>query len=144
MLNYYNLFIRNYAHIARPLHTLTSPKATLKFDAREIEAFERLKLILANDVTLNIVDHSKPFILATDASDIAIGAVLSQPDGKAERPIYFYSRVLDEHERNYPAHERELLALTNAIAVFENYLKGRKFTVLTDSQCIVFFLHTQK
>lgn len=138
MLNYYKVFIKDYAHIARPLHSLTSPAVTFSINAKALEAFEKLKTILADDVTLKIVDYSKKFILATDASDIAIGAVLSQPDEKADRPIQFFSRVLNQAEKNYPAHERELLALTNSIAEFETYLKGRKFTVLTDSQCIVY------
>lgn len=147
MINYYKIFIKSFAHIARPLHTLTSPNIVYEWDETTNKAFESLKLTLADDVTLKIVDFTKKFTLATDASDVAIGAVLSQPDdhAKAERPIHFYSRVLDIHERNYKVHERELLALTNAIAEFENYLKGRKFTVLTDSQCLVFlFTNTNK
>lgn len=146
MVGYFRVFIKNYAHVAKPLTVLTSTKnQNFQLNQRALEAYEKLKTVLAEDVTLKIVDFSKPFTLATDASDVAIGAVLSQPDGKAERPIQFFSRVLNEHERNYPVHERELLALTNAIAEFETYLKGRKFTVLTDSQCIVYlFTNTNK
>lgn len=145
MLTYYKIFIKNFAHIAKPLHALTSPEIPFEMNDAAKRAVERLKIILADDVTLKIVDFTKKFILATDASDIALGAVLSQPEGKADRPIQFYSRVLNKHEVNYPAHERELLALTNSIAEFETYLKGRKFTVLTDSQCLVYlFANTHK
>lgn len=145
MLGYYSVFIKNYAHIAKPLHSATSTQIKFAMNTKEIEAFEKLKTILADDVTLKIVDFTKKFIVATDASIDAIGAILAQPDGKADRPIQFFSRVLNEHERNYPAHELELLALTCAIAEFETYLFGRQFTVLTDSQCLVYlFSNTHK
>lgn len=97
-----------------------------------------MKRIMAEDVTLTIVDFSKEFILATDASDFAIGAVLLQQEPKGERPIYFFSRVLNEHEENYPTHEKELLAIVAAIEEFESYLKGKKFTVKTDSKCPIY------
>lgn len=113
---------------------LTSPTAKYELNDEAINAFEKLKRILAEDVTLSIVDFTKEFILATDASDYAIGAVLLQPCGKGLRPIHFFSRVLNIHEINYPTHEKELLAIVAAIEEFDSYLKGRKFTVQTDSQ----------
>jgi ribonuclease HI len=138
MTNYFRQFIKNYSEIAKPLTRLTSPAVKFEMDQHAIEAFESLKQILTNHVTLAIVDFNKPFTLSTDASDIAIGAVLTQTDQNGGRPIYFFSRTLNEHERNYPTHERELLAIVAAIEEFETYLKGRKFTVKTDSQCLVY------
>lgn len=128
MLTYYKIFIKNFANIAKPLHALTSPDIPFEINDAAMRAVERLKTILADDVTLKIVDFTKKIILATDASDYALGAVLSQPERKADRPVQFYSRVLSRTEMIYPAHERELLAITNSIAEFETYLKGRKFT----------------
>lgn len=138
MCNYFRQFIRNYAKISRPLSRLTSP--TIKFELNEdaMKSFESLKKIMAEKVTLTIVDFSKEFTLATDASDFAIGAVLTQKTENGERPIYFFSRVLTQHEINYATHEKELLAIVAAIEEFETYLKGRKFTVKTDSQCLVY------
>lgn len=138
MCNYFRHFIKDYSKIARPMTRLTSINANFEWSNAATQAFQSLKRILTEDVTLSIVDFAKPFILATDASDFAIGAVLTQEHNKKERPIYFYSRVLNEHEENYPTHEKELLAIVASIEEFDTYLRGRKFTVKTDSQCLVY------
>ena len=55
-------------------------------------------------------DYSKPFLLQTDASEVSIGAVLSQLDEqKQDRPVAFFSRKLKRAERNYATVERECL-----------------------------------
>lgn len=82
-------------------------------------------------MVLTIVDFSKDFTVTTDASNIAIGAVLTQEYAGAERPIHFFSRTLKGAEENYITHEKELLAIVAALEEFENYLRGRKFTIKT-------------
>lgn len=69
---------------------------------------------MTTDPILKYPDFDKKFILKTDASDFALGAVLSQKfeDGK-EHPIAFASRTLNETECNYSATEKELLAIGN-------------------------------
>ena len=67
------------------------------------------------------------FILDTDASKVAIGAVLSQMHDGEERPIVFGSRVLTKAERNYDASDREALALVHFANQFQHYLLGRNF-----------------
>ncbi|CAG8638636.1 1222_t:CDS:1, partial [Paraglomus occultum] len=74
----------------------------------------------------------KPFTLATDASDFAIGAVLTQDNGKGEQPVAYESRKLSAAEQNYPTHEKELLAIIHAIKLWRTYLEGQQFTVITD------------
>lgn len=138
MCNYFRQFIKDYAKITRPLTKLTSSNVNYELNPEAITAFEVMKRVMAEQVTLSIVDFSKEFSLSTDASNIAIGAVLTQKQDKGERPIYFFSRTLNEHEVNYPTHEKELLAIVAAIEEFETYLKGRKFVVKTDSQCLVY------
>lgn len=145
MTNYFRHFIRFYAKIARPLTRLTSTNLRFQMDDDALTTFNLLKRILVEDITLNIADFSKDFIVTTDASDGAIGAMLSQIFDDGERPIYFFSRVLTDAEKNYPTHEKELLAITCAIEEFENYLVGKRFTVKTDSQCLVYlFKHPHK
>ncbi|XP_037924348.1 uncharacterized protein LOC119660042 [Hermetia illucens] len=116
---YYRRFIKNYAAIAKPLTQLLrgengnigtnqskNKEITLSVAAKD--AFNRLRKILASeDVTLLFPDFSKPFELTTDASSVAIGAVLSQ-NGK---PITFLSRTLTPTEENYATNEREMLAI---------------------------------
>ncbi|CAJ0629008.1 14807_t:CDS:2 [Entrophospora sp. SA101] len=67
----------------------------------------------------------------TNASDFAIGAVLSQDQGKGEQPVAYESRKLSPAELNYPVHEKELLAIVHAIKLWRPYLEGQRFTVIT-------------
>lgn len=138
MTNYFRHFIQSYSHIARPLTRLTSAELKFEMDQHAIDAFEQLKNVMASKVMLNTVDYNKEFLVATDASDIAIGAVLTQEHDGKDRPIYFYSRALKGAELNYCTHEKELLAIVAALDQFEGYLRGRRFTVKTDSQCLVY------
>lgn len=72
-----------------------------------IEAFEKLKTLINNPPTLRYHDFGKQFTLTTDASNYAIGAVLSQEG----HPVCFASRTLNNHERNYPATDKEFLTI---------------------------------
>ncbi|MGR0272104.1 ribonuclease H family protein, partial [Klebsiella pneumoniae] len=72
-------------------------------------------------------DFHDPFILATDASSMALGAVLSQVRDGEERPICYASRQLRGPEKNYSATELELLAVIWATRQFRCYLLGREF-----------------
>ena len=72
------------------------------------------------------------YTVTTNASDIALGAVLSQNQGKGDQPIAFESRKLSPAEKNYPVHKKELLAIIHALKVWRVYLEGTTFTVETD------------
>lgn len=95
---------------------------------------------MCNKPVLKYPDFSKPFILSTDASGIAIGAVLSQLHEGNEHPIAYASRQLNKAEKNYGATERELLALVWATKYFRCYLYGRKFTAITDHSALRWML----
>jgi len=66
-----------------------------------------------------------------DASSFAIGAVISQVYGNAEKPVAYASHVLSEAERKYPQIEREGLAIIYSVQKFYDYLYARKFTLIT-------------
>ena len=74
----------------------------------------------------------EPCILDTDASDVAVGAVLSQRLDGIERPIAFFSRVMNVTQRNYCTTRRELLAVICALQHFRHYLLGNKIVLRTD------------
>ena len=74
--------------------------------------------------------------MATDASDIAIAAVLSQVIDGRERPIVFYSRSLRKYEKNFTISEKEALAVVVGCQVFDAYLHGQPFTLLTDHSAL--------
>ena len=83
-------------------------------------------------ITLQYPDFSKPFILTTDASGIAIGGILSQGEINKDRPIAYASRTLTENEIKYNTYEKEALAIVYCVKHFRPYLYGRKFTLVTD------------
>lgn len=77
-------------------------------------------------------DWNKRFCVSTDASNIALGAVLFQIIDGNERPISYASRKLSKAEKNYATIEKELLAIVWATRVFKCYLYGREFTIYSD------------
>ena len=83
---------------------------------------------------MTIADQDRPFHVVCDASDFAIGCALMKYDADgAERVVCYQSRQLQEAERNYPVHDKELLAMKYALAKFRVYLLGvRPFVVYTD------------
>ncbi|XP_076037748.1 uncharacterized protein LOC143023125 [Oratosquilla oratoria] len=104
MAGYYRRFCPNFAEAALPLTKLTSGSVPYKWTQNCQAAFEHLKAMLTRDPVLRSPDFTKPFVLHTDASDVAIGAVLlqenrhSSPSGlllcKTRRPStqLFYCR----------------------------------------------------
>ena len=93
--------------------------------------FEQCKQLLINDPILQYPDYDKQFIVTTDASNFAIGAVLSQKFDNKELPIAYASRTLNEHEINYSTTEKELLAIVWATKYLKHYLLGVKFKIGT-------------
>ena len=60
-------------------------------------------------------DTRKPIILETDASDLAIGACLTQEHDEKGHPIAYYSRKITQAEQNYDIHNKELLAIVASV-----------------------------
>nr|VZI19680.1 unnamed protein product [Spirometra erinaceieuropaei] len=105
LASYYRRFIKDYAQIAGPLHKHTQKNVKFKWTADSTNSFQTLKDKLCTTPILVFPDISNDagkFILDTDASDTAIGAVLSQQqlDG-TERVIQYLSRSLTKAERRY-------------------------------------------
>ena len=103
LTGFYRRFCDSYAKVAIPLTNLLKADRPWQWEAEEHKAFEGLKKVLSKAPVLVIADPNNPkgYVLSTDASDFAIGAVLSQeqPDGTL-RPVAFASRKLKPAERN--------------------------------------------
>lgn len=133
LANYYRRFIEGYSAIAEPLHKLTRKTAGgYKWSNECDDAFSLLKQKLTMSPILAYPCFQQPFILATDASEFAVGGVLSQKINGVERVISYWSRQLNKAERNYSTVEREALAVVAAVKEFYPYLYGRTFTLFTD------------
>lgn len=129
LVGYYRKFIKDFAHIAKPMTTqLKKGNRINPSDKDYLSAFNKLKSLIISESILSYPDYNKKFVLTTDASNYAIGAVLSQHC----QPISFASRTLNEHEVKYSTIEKELLAIVWATKYFRPYLYGREFTVKTD------------
>ena len=96
------------------------------------EAFDKLKQALIDACSLAFPYPVLPIILDTDASDVAIGTVVSQNMDGIERPIAFFWRVMNQTQRNYCTTQRELLAVVSALQHFRHYLIGAKVILRTD------------
>jgi hypothetical protein len=94
---------------------------------------------LINTPLLLLPNPESHFTITTDASDFAIGAVISQNHGKGDQPVAYESRKLSPAEQKYPTHEKELLAIVHAIKIWRPYIEGKKFTVITDHSSLIYF-----
>lgn len=96
LCNYYRRFVRDFARLAKPISSLCKKEQPFIWTNIQQEAFEKLKRALAEEVTLSFPDFEQMFYVTTDASDMAIGGVLSQGELPHDRPIQFYSKTLSE------------------------------------------------
>lgn len=134
LVGYYRRFISNFAKVVSPLTKCLKKGATIDTKNMDyVSAFHQCKEILMNAPVLAYPDFTKTFKLTTDASNVAIGSVLSQ----SNRPIAFYSRTLNSAERNYSTIEKELLSILNSVKHFRPYLFGQRFIIETDHQPLV-------
>ncbi len=143
LINYYRRFIPNCAATLAPLTDLLKSTAkTLQLSPSAIEAFEAAKKALADATMLHHLstdDHSQ-LILTTDASNIAVGAVLHQQVHDQLQPLAFFSQKLQPAQTRYSTFSRELLAIYLAIRHFRHLLEGRDFQVHTDHKPLTFAL----
>ena len=137
MVGYYRRFIPHFATKAEPLTELTKKgkPESVEWTAVMERAMQMLKKDLSESVMLKNPDFTQTFQLQTDASDVGIGAVLSQ-GGDQDQPIAYYSRKLVDREKNYSTVEKECLAIVLAVKAFSTYLLGKPFLLQTDNRAL--------
>ncbi|KAG2975395.1 hypothetical protein PC120_g25850 [Phytophthora cactorum] len=112
LANYLHKYSANYAEMARPLSNLLKKDAPWCWEVEHDEAFQAVKESLLRAPILALPGPDRPFSVVCDASDFAIGCALLQADAEGrERVIAFESRQLKAAEKNYPVHDKELLAM---------------------------------
>ena len=161
-LNYLRDHIPLYAKLTAPLEKLRHPPKALigaQWTDECKEAFSSIKSIIAGAPMLSFPDFTKTFIVATDASNFGLGAVIFQTDLEDHKYskdmdiqtllnakkfyINFASRSLSAGERNYSATKRELAGIVFALKRFHNLLWGTKFILFTDHRALT-FIHSQR
>lgn len=141
LASYYRRFIRDFATIASPLHKLTQKGQAFQWNEACEHAFAQLKAALVGAPVLAYPDLQRPFIVDTDASNVGLGAVLSQEGEHGEQVVAYYSRTLSRPERNYCVTRRELLAIVLALRRFRPYLYGQRFLLRTDHASLTWLLN---
>jgi hypothetical protein len=136
LANYFRRFISAFADLARPLYELLRKDAYFEWNSICNHSFVTIQKALSRSPVLQLPDFSLPFILSTDASSSAVGAVLEQQFDDGLHPIAYFSRRLTSSERNYSNYEREALAVVAAVRHFRTYLIGRNFTIYTDNSAV--------
>ena len=136
-VNYYNRFVKDFSKTARPLYELTHKNAKWEWTEVHDAAFEKLRDQVINAPVMAYPTPDGEWILDTDASGYAIGAVLSQmqkqEDGEeVEKVIAYGSRSLKGAEQRYCTRRRELLAIVNFVKHFRPYVYGRHVLIRTD------------
>jgi Reverse transcriptase (RNA-dependent DNA polymerase). len=144
LANYNRKFIRDYSKIAEPLTRLTKKEVPFQWKDIQQRAFDELKEASCKAPTLKMFDSTKAVQIETDASDLAIGACLTQEyDGK-RHPIAYYSKKMTPAEQNYDIHDKELLAIVAALKHWRVYAEGAPaLTIFTDHKNLLHFTTTK-
>lgn len=145
--NFYRKFIKDYSKTASPLSEITKKEIGFRWNQKQEQAFQELKRAFTQAPMLQMHDPQRKTRVETDASDYALGAILSQQceDGKW-RPVFYHSRKFSGAELNYDVHDKELLAIVDAFEQWEAQLKGARYPieVYSDHQNLTSFMTTKK
>jgi len=134
--NFYRRFIKGFSKIAKPLTDLTKKGIKWTWTPSCQEAFDKLKEMFTTGPILTHFDDTRPTKLETDASDFALGAVLSQLcEDEKWHPVAFHSRKFSPAEINYDVHDKEMAAIVAAFKEWAYMLMS------VDDQILVYTNH---
>ncbi|CAG2230871.1 unnamed protein product [Mytilus edulis] len=137
-------FVKGFAAIARPMHKICEKNSRFAWNDECQKAFQQLKSALTSTPVLAYPLPNLPFILDTDASDKAVGAVLSQIQDGLERVIAYMSKSMNIHEQAYCVTRKELLAVIIALKTFHHYLYGQEVLLRTDNAAVSWMKNLKK
>ncbi|KAL5484391.1 hypothetical protein EMCRGX_G020882 [Ephydatia muelleri] len=133
LLNYYSKFLPNLSATLAPLYDLLKSQRSWSWESSQQVAFSKAKELLTSASVLVHYEPDRELVLACDASEYGVGAVLSHHFEEGfDRPIAFASRTLAPAERKYSQLDKEALAIVFGVDKFHQYLYGRHFTILSD------------
>jgi len=146
LANYYCQFIEGFASIARLLHDMVK-KDKWEWTEKQEKAFEELKRRFIEELVLAVPDLDKKIQMEVDVSDYTTGGMLSmEGEDNLWRLVVFLSKLLNEMERNYEIHDKEMLAIIRGLKAWKHLLKGVqfKFEIWTDHKNLEYFMKVQK
>ena len=112
LANYYRQFVKDFAKIARPLYEMMRKKIKWIWGERQQKVFEKLKERFTIELVLVMLDLDREMRVEADASEFATeGVLLMKYEDERWRPVTYISKSLNEAERNYEIHDKEMLAI---------------------------------
>ena len=137
--NFVRKFVKNFAEISQPLTRLVRNNVPFIWDNDCDNAFTKLKQAIISAPVLVHHQEGLPCVVESDASDFALGAVLSQEVEGVLHPVAYYSRRLTGAEINYQVYDKELLAIVEVFREWRVYLDGVHTTVFADHRNLEHF-----
>ena len=128
MITYLAPFVPQLSEHTAPLRQLLKKDSEYQWHPEHQQAFANIKNLICAAGTLSYFDPSKPTVIQVDASQVALGATLTQ-QGK---PIAYASKSLTESEQRYANIEREMLACVFGAERFHTYIFEKEFTIESD------------
>ena len=132
LTGYYRQYVEHYSDIASCLTDLTRTDVKWEWSERHQRAFESLRDTLISEKVMSYPNFSVPFIVKSDASETAIGYVLTQKVDGNEKVISYGSKKLNQQQQNWPTYDREFFALVSGVRANAHYLRHNTFTAITD------------
>lgn len=137
MCGYYGKFVENYSSLSSPITDTIRKHAKFTFTAEALESFHKLKEALVCEPVLVHPNFEEPFFIHCDASKYGVGACLMQKDSEGnDRAICFFSKKLNNSQRNYSVTELECLAAILAVEKFRPYIELHPFSIVTDHSAL--------
>ena len=146
--NFYGRFIENFSKVCKSITYTLKTKGDKKLWSSgpgQDKAFKEEKRRFTSAPILAYFYPDPKTVIETDASDFALGCILSQYLGKRLHPVAFHSRKLNDAERNYEIHDKELIAILQPFREWTHYLlrADEPVTVYTDHQNLQYFCYSQ-
>ncbi|KAL5211653.1 hypothetical protein ABZP36_022500 [Zizania latifolia] len=132
LTRYYRKFVKGYGILSKPLTRLLKKDVAFKWSPEAQLTFEKLKQSLVTAPILALLDFSRQFVVETDASDMGLGAVLSQ-DG---HPVAYISKAIGSRTKGLSTYEKECLAILMAVDHWRSYLQHGEFLIYTDHRSL--------
>ena len=133
LAGYYRKFVAGFSKVALPLTLLLHSETTFTMKQEQHQAFRALKHLLSHTPVLTIADVNRPFVVSTDASGYAIGAVLSQDKGHGLQPVAYMSQKLSPTACKWSVHAQELFGVVQAVKQWRHYLLGAAEPVVIET-----------
>ena len=138
--------MKDFAKVALPMNQLTRKDEKWKWGEEQQVAFEQLKAVFTTRLMLATPELDKEFRVEADTLNFATGGVLSvKCDDDLWQPVAFISKALNETERNYKIHDKEMLEVIRCLEAWWHFLEGArmKFKIWTDHKNLEYFMSSQ-